>query len=66
MSLRGFHIVFITLSVILAFWFALFEYNAFVALKGTADLIAAVISALLGAGMLAYGVWFIQKSRRNA
>ncbi len=61
MTLRGFHIIFITLSVLLAFSLAAFEYVVYSQSKGMIDGVIALVSALFGLGMASYGVWFIRK-----
>jgi len=66
MSLRGVHILFITLSVLLAFGFAFFEANVYLQGKAVADLAASVVGALVGVALFAYGVWYVVKTRRSA
>jgi hypothetical protein len=65
MSLRGVHILFIVLSVLLSFAFAAFEWMAYRQGGAVADLIVAVVSALIGGGLAAYGAWFILKPSRS-
>ena len=66
MSLRGVHIFFITLSVLLCFGFAYFEWTAFQRGRSVADGAVAAIAAAVGAGLLVYGVWFVKKSSRRS
>lgn len=66
MTLRAFHYVFITLSVILAFGFAYLEFAAYSEGQSLSDGIVAVVSALVGVVLLGYGVWFYRKSRKIA
>jgi len=60
MSLRAFHVAFITASVLLAFYFAawclgLGEQD------GTGWRLAGVASAAAGVGLVVYEAWFIRK-----
>jgi hypothetical protein len=64
MSLRFFHIVFITLSTLLSFGFAVWLYENYRAQASAAELLGAIISGALGVGLIAYGVWFFKKSRK--
>lgn len=66
MNIKGFHIVFITLSVVLAVWLALYEYNTYAMSGKASDLIVSIVSGIAGAVMLGYGAWFIHKIRRKA
>jgi hypothetical protein len=65
MSLRGVHILFIVLSVLLSFAFAAFEWMAYQQGGTAVDLIVAIVSAVIGAGLAIYGVWFIRKPSRS-
>jgi hypothetical protein len=56
MSLRAFHLLFIALSAALAFVFGVW------ALENVSTILGAA-SFVLGAGLLAYGVWFLRKTR---
>lgn len=66
MSLRGFHYVFIALSVILSFGFAYLEFATYSKGQFAVDGIVAIISALIGIVLAGYGVWFFRKARRLA
>ena len=58
MSLKGFHIVFITLSILLAIGCAAWSFTNQTALPfGIASVVAAV-------ALLFYGAWFIRKSKK--
>ena len=61
MSLKAFHIVFVTASVLLAFGFGWFELDHYAATKASADLWFAVGSCVTGVGLIAYGVYFLKK-----
>ena len=57
MSLKSFHIVFISLSVLLAFWFGFWNVNQ----ADKAHLVWGIFSFLAGGFLLAYGVYFFKK-----
>lgn len=58
MSLKAFHIVFITLAVITVFGFSWWCLNA----PGAESYrLLGFVSAAFGAGLLGYGVWFYRK-----
>ena len=64
MSLKGFHIVFITFSTLLALgsgvWCLWID-----SVHGSPTFrIGAVCSFLIGAGLVAYGIWFWRKMKR--
>jgi hypothetical protein len=56
--------VFITLSTLLCFGFAFWLYENYHAQGGAAELIGSIAVALIGFGMIAYGVWFFKKSKK--
>jgi hypothetical protein len=58
MSLKGFHIFFIVLSIMLAAGCAAWSF-----VNGVA-LVFGVMSCLTGVGLGIYGVYFIRKSRK--
>ncbi len=61
MSLKHFHILFIAVSVMLTFGFAVWALLA----QDQSTMVRAlgVSSGLLGIGLLIYGVWFYKKSK---
>ena len=59
MSLKGFHIVFITASVILAFGFGAWCLGA-----QPPMLAAATLSFAAGLALIGYEIWFLRKTRR--
>jgi hypothetical protein len=61
MSLKAFHVVFITASVVLAFGFAAWSFLSFSDAKRVADLIYGFGSAGLGFALIAYGRYFLKK-----
>lgn len=62
MSLKGFHVVFVTASVLLAFGFALWCFEAQPE-PGTGRLVAGAVSVLVGLGLVGYEAWFLKKMR---
>lgn len=66
MSLRAFHYVFITLSVILAFGFAYLEFATYSQAQSLNDGVVAAISAIIGVVLMGYAVWFHRKARKLA
>jgi hypothetical protein len=61
MSLKAFHLVFITAASILAFWFGAWMYRAYQAEGQQSDLIYAVASLTVGVALLVYEGFFIKK-----
>ncbi len=61
MSLKAFHILFITVSVALSFWFGWFELSRYTDSKAAMDLWFGVGSLVTGAGLIAYGIYFLKK-----
>ncbi|HJQ99019.1 MAG TPA: hypothetical protein VJ826_11970 [Candidatus Polarisedimenticolaceae bacterium] len=56
MSLKGFHVLFITASVLLAFVMAAW-------LRSTSAL-GATVALAVGLALIGYEVWFLRKARR--
>ena len=61
MSLKAFHIVFISISVLLAMGFAAWEIKGFVTAGNTGQLMAGIVSVLIAIGLSIYGVRFMKK-----
>ncbi len=61
MSLKGFHIVFVTLSSLLAFVFAGWSLHVWRAGEGSGHLAGAALSLVFGIALIVYGFWFWQK-----
>ncbi|MEW6160617.1 MAG: hypothetical protein AB1813_24570 [Verrucomicrobiota bacterium] len=62
MSLKAFHIIFITASTLLAFGFAAWALRNFLGPEGTrTDLIYAIGSGVAGIGLIVYGRYFLKK-----
>jgi hypothetical protein len=62
MSLKGFHVVFVSASALLAFGFAAWCIRA-VPDPGTGRLLSAAASVLAGIGLVVYEAWFLKKMR---
>lgn len=63
MSLKGFHVLFIVLSIVLAFGFGLWALRAYSADGTGANLGMGLASLTTGATLVGYGIWFIRKIR---
>jgi ABC-type uncharacterized transport system permease subunit len=61
MSLKAFHIVFVTASVLLAFGFAAWAFLNYADTRRIADLATGVGSVFSGVGLLVYGRYFLKK-----
>ena len=61
MSLKAFHVVFVTASILLAFGFGAWSYFAYKDDGGTVDLIYAVGSALAGIALVIYFKFVLRK-----
>lgn len=61
MSLKAFHIVFVTCAVLLAFFFGAWLVNDYRSSGRPGELIAAIASFLSGAGMIWYGRAVLRK-----
>ncbi len=61
MSLKAFHVVFVTASVLLAFWFGWYELTRHAETKAAFDLWMGVGSCATGVGLIGYGIYFLKK-----
>jgi hypothetical protein len=61
MSLKAFHLIFITAASLLAFGFGAWMLRAYAAEGLTGDLIYGVSSLVVGLGLLIYEGYFIKK-----
>lgn len=61
MSLRGFHVVFITCSIFLLLGFAYWAFIQFVNLRTTGYLATTVASCLTAIGLVIYEIYFLRK-----
>lgn len=64
MSLKLFHLVFISLSILLAAGCAFWAFENYRAQAGVADLILGVVSVATALGLVVYEIWFLRKTRR--
>jgi len=63
MSLKAFHIVFIALSILLAFVFTAWEINGFIETGESLQLVGGVISCAVGVFLILYVISFLRKLR---
>lgn len=63
MSLKAFHLVFITCSILLAFGFGGWLLKAFVQSGGWWPLAAGIASFAVGVGLVVYERYFLRKTR---
>lgn len=63
MTLRSFHLFFITVSVLLTLFFGLFELNVYQETGSRSDLVVSVISFIASLGLAVYGLRFRAKTR---
>ena len=61
MSLKAFHIVFVTLSILLAFGFAAWCFTQYGDSRRNADLIYGLGSVAVGVGLIFYGKYVLRK-----
>lgn len=61
MSLKAFHIVFISVSVLTAFGFAAWLLNGYSKSDASGQLVGGVFSILAGLGLIVYGIRFLRK-----
>ena len=61
MSLKAFHLVFITASVLLSFVIAAWSMVGYADVGRTMDLVFGISSAAIGLGLIVYGRYFLRK-----
>jgi hypothetical protein len=61
MSLKAFHVVFITASVLLAFGVAAWSFVNFSYAQRGVDLVYGIGSTVIGVGLIVYGRFFLKK-----
>ena len=61
MSLKAFHLVFVTASVLLAFGFAVWSLMNYFEAKRAVDLVFGVWSSVTAIGLIFYGRYFLKK-----
>lgn len=66
MSLKAFHVVFVTLSVALCVGYAVWSFNNYQRTGGAFDAVLAVLGFVAAAGLVVYGVLFYRKIRKGA
>jgi hypothetical protein len=64
MSLKTFHIVFVAISTLCAFFFAGWLLNNYLATKATGALVGAILAVLAGFGLIWYGKVVLKKLKR--
>ena len=63
MSLKAFHVLFISASVMLAFYFAAWCLAGLPEGPGAGRLVAGLASLAAGLGLIGYEAWFLRKMR---
>jgi hypothetical protein len=63
MSLKAFHIVFITASILLSFGFAAWLIRAYTLSGNPSELLFGIVSVLTGVGLAVYGRYFLRKPK---
>jgi uncharacterized membrane protein HdeD (DUF308 family) len=64
MGLKGFHVVFILLSIATAAGFGLWAIDNYLATQDVVILCLGIASLLAGAALLGYLIWFVSKIRK--
>ena len=64
MSLKAFHIIFITAASVLAFWFGVWMWKAYQAEGMRSDLYYSVGSLVVGVSLLVYEGFFLKKLKK--
>ena len=64
MSLKAFHLFFIVISILAAFGFSFWAFQNYQAANDSTFLKIAILSALTGAGLVVYGIFFVRKARK--
>lgn len=62
MTLRSFHLFFITIAVLLTLFFGFFEWTTYQATKATSDLIVSGVSFVSAVVLAIYGIRFRAKT----
>ena len=63
MSLKAFHVVFISAAVLLAFGFGVWLAKNFLTGGSLVDLLSALLAFGAGVGLIVYEVYFLKKTR---
>jgi len=64
MSLKAFHVIFITAASVLAFWFGIWMWKAYQAEGMRTDLYYAIGSLVAGVSLLVYEGFFLKKLKK--
>ncbi len=64
MSLKYFHIFFITLSVVLSWGTAAMEFQNYSGDRSVINLVISVFAFVIGVALLTYGAWFLKKTSK--
>jgi len=64
MSLKHFHVIFITIAVLLCIGFGAWTFLADSDQITTAIQVTGVVSLILAAALAVYGIWFYRKSKK--
>jgi hypothetical protein len=64
MSLKAFHIVFVTASILLCFGFAAWSYENYQDGHDRTDMILTALAVLFGLALIAYEILFVKKARK--
>ncbi len=65
MSLKFFHVVFVTFAILVLVWFGTWALRDYFQKGGSTSLALSVLSYLAGGAMLLYGSWFFKKYLRG-
>jgi F0F1-type ATP synthase assembly protein I len=63
MSLKAFHLVFITAAILLAFGFGIWLAKNFFSTGGAGNLFSALLSFGAGIGLIVYECYFLKKTK---
>ena len=63
MSLKGFHIVFVTFSTLLSIGFGVWAFGQYTDGGSTTLLAVAVAAGVFAVVLIGYGIWFLRKLR---
>ena len=64
MSLKAFHVIFISAAVLLALWLGVWAWNQRQAAGGDGFLALSCGAFAAAAGLVVYEVWFLRKTRK--
>ncbi len=64
MSLKHFHILFVTISTLLVLWLAWLAWGMYRTQAGTLYLMLALLASASTIALVAYGVWFWKKMKK--